>query len=71
MAEIDRTTAQGATIHVNDLCDHEDATGIRCNGMGRLRLRESKTITLWDCGKHQPLNYRGLPPHGSAPSFTK
>lgn len=32
--------------------------------MGCYGFEESKAITLWYCSEHQPLNYRGSPPHG-------
>ncbi|NLS06847.1 hypothetical protein HGP14_26405 [Rhizobium sp. P32RR-XVIII] len=59
------TSAAGANIHENHLCDHEDSAGIRCTEWGCYGFEESKAITLWYCRKHQPLNYRGLPPHRS------
>ncbi|NLS02337.1 hypothetical protein HGP14_02995 [Rhizobium sp. P32RR-XVIII] len=59
------TSAPGANIHENHLCDYEDATGIRCTEWGCYGFEESKAIALWYCRKHQPLNYKGLPRHGA------
>ncbi len=64
MSNEGHSTAPGANVIVEHYCDHEEADGKRCPEWGCYGYEESKTITLWFCKKHQPLNYRGLRPHG-------
>jgi hypothetical protein len=59
------SSAPGANVIVEHYCDHEEPDGTRCPDWGCYGFEESKAITLWYCKKHQPLNYRGLRPHGS------
>lgn len=59
------TNAPGANIHVEHFCDHVDADGLRCREWGCYGYEDSEAVTHWYCPKHQPLDYRGLPPHGA------
>lgn len=63
------SSAEGAGIHGDHYCDHIGSDGQRCKRWGAFGFEETKSSTLWYCGEHRPLVYRGLT-FGSVPMLS-